>query len=74
VGCSRYVQQQVYLKKSDAGRTDGIYKQRPIQEQISRFTTRLGNNQAAMASSTMKGSIVGGSRRVVISTDRVTGA
>src|ERR1700730_11127073 len=65
---------QVFLKKADAGWSDHIHQQRPIQKEASRLARHPCNDETTVAGGTVKSSVVGGSRRVVISTNGIAGA
>src|SRR5438105_15590130 len=64
----------VFLKKAYAGWSHRIHEQRPIQKEVSSLAARLCNDETTVAGSTVKSSVVGGSRRVVISTNGIAGA
>src|SRR5260221_9880186 len=64
---------QVFLKKADAGWSDRIHEQRPIQKEVSSLAARLCNDETTVAGGTVKSSVVGGSRRIVISTNGIAG-
>jgi hypothetical protein len=64
----------VFLKKAYAGWSHRIHEQRPIQKEVTSLAARLCNDETTVAGGTVKSSVVGRSRGIVISTNGIAGA